>query len=98
MRNRRPVAYRISASDGLPRSVRVATAAALEALDNGLDAEHARAAVKDLILAVYGCRGSRGLPGSATATGGRGGLAGVARRLRCRMGSCRERRRSFPAS
>ncbi|WP_405814755.1 hypothetical protein OG241_09100 [Streptomyces sp. NBC_01390] len=56
---RRTVAYRLSAYDGLPRSVRVSAAAALEALDDGLDAEHARAAVKDLSLAVYDCRGSR---------------------------------------
>lgn len=56
---RRTVAYRLSAYDGLPRSVRVSAAAALEALDDGLDAERARAAVKDLSLAVYDCRGSR---------------------------------------
>lgn len=56
---RRTVAFRLSAYDGLPRSVRVSAAAALEALDDGLDAERARAAVKDLSLAVYDCRGSR---------------------------------------
>ncbi|MFD5474426.1 hypothetical protein [Streptomyces sp. NPDC127105] len=56
---RRTLAYRLSAYDGLPRSVRVSAAAALEALDDGLDAERARAAVKDLSLAVYDCRGSR---------------------------------------
>ncbi|MER7694258.1 hypothetical protein [Streptomyces sp. NPDC097610] len=56
---RRTVAYRLSAYDGLPRSVRVSAAAALEALDDGLDAERARAAVKDLSLAVYDCRGNR---------------------------------------
>ncbi|MEH0415947.1 hypothetical protein [Streptomyces sp. B21-083] len=56
---RRTVAYRLSAYDGLPRSVRVSAAAALEVLDDGLDAERARAAVKDLSLAVYDCRGNR---------------------------------------
>ncbi|WP_333753014.1 hypothetical protein [Streptomyces sp. IBSBF 2394] len=56
---RRTVAYRLSAYDDLPRSVRVSAAAALEALDDGLDAERARAAVKDLSLAVYDCRGNR---------------------------------------
>ena len=60
---RRTVAYRLSAYDGLPRSVRVSAAAALEALDDGLDAERARAAMKDLSLAVYDCRGNRH-PGS----------------------------------
>ncbi|MFI1488035.1 hypothetical protein [Streptomyces sp. NPDC020747] len=56
---RRTVAYRLSAYDGLPRSVRVSAAAALEVLDDGLDSERARAAVKDLSLAVYDCRGNR---------------------------------------
>ncbi|MFI5689077.1 hypothetical protein [Streptomyces sp. NPDC051636] len=56
---RRTVAYRLCAYDGLPRSVRVSAAAALEALDDGLDAERARAAVKDLSLAVYDSRGNR---------------------------------------
>ncbi|MEU3787729.1 hypothetical protein [Streptomyces sp900129855] len=56
---RRTIAYRLSAYEGLPRSVRVSAAAALEALDDGLDAERARAAVKDLSLAVYDCRGNR---------------------------------------
>ncbi|MET7989154.1 hypothetical protein [Streptomyces sp. NPDC005281] len=55
---RRALAYRVAASDGLPRSVRVAAAAALEALDDGLDAERAQAALKDLILAVYRFRAS----------------------------------------
>ncbi|MFF8097938.1 hypothetical protein [Streptomyces sp. NPDC016675] len=60
---RRTVAYRLSAYDGRPRPVRVSAAAALEALDDGRDAERARAAVKDLSLAVYDCRGNRS-PGS----------------------------------
>ncbi len=60
---RRTVANRLSAHDGLPRSVRVPAAAALEALDDGLDAERTRAAMKDLSLAVYDCRGNRH-PGS----------------------------------
>ncbi|MEH0541581.1 hypothetical protein QA802_00340 [Streptomyces sp. B21-105] len=37
------VAYRLSAYDGLPRSVRVSAAAALEALDDGWDVLAARA-------------------------------------------------------
>jgi hypothetical protein len=56
---RRTVAYRLSAYDGLPRSVRVPAAAALEAIDDGVDAERARAAVKELSLAVYECRSRR---------------------------------------
>lgn len=36
---RRTVAYRLSAYDGLPRSVRVSAAAALEAVDDGADAK-----------------------------------------------------------
>lgn len=63
---RRTVAYRLSAYDGLPRSVRVSAAAALEALDDGADAERARAAVKELSLAVYECRSGRSLQGDAS--------------------------------
>ncbi|MEU8992887.1 hypothetical protein AB0C98_42025 [Streptomyces sp. NPDC048558] len=63
---RRTVAYRLSAYDGLPRSVRVSAAAALEALDDGADAERARAAVKELPLAVYECRNGRSLQGDAS--------------------------------
>jgi hypothetical protein len=63
---RRTVAYRLSAYDGLPRSVRVSAAAALEALDDGADAERARAAVKELSLAVYECRNGRSLTGDAS--------------------------------
>jgi hypothetical protein len=65
---RRTVAYRLSAYDGLPRSVRVPAAAALEALDDGVDAERARAAVKELSLAVYECRSGRSLQGNASDT------------------------------
>ncbi|MEW1552015.1 hypothetical protein [Streptomyces tsukubensis] len=50
---RRTLAYRLAASDGLPRPVRVSAAAALEALDQGLDAEHAQAAMTALSLTVY---------------------------------------------
>ncbi len=50
---RRTLAYRVCAYDGLPLRVRVAAAGALEAIDHGLDAEQAQAAVKDLTLAVY---------------------------------------------
>jgi hypothetical protein len=63
---RRTVAYRLSAYDGLPRSARVSAAAALEALDDGADAERARAAVKELSLAVYECRNGRSLQGEAS--------------------------------
>jgi hypothetical protein len=63
---RRTIAYRLSAYDGLPRSVRVSAAAALEALDDGADAERARAAVKELSLAVYDYRRGRSLQGDAT--------------------------------
>ncbi|MCX2928406.1 hypothetical protein [Streptomyces sp. NEAU-W12] len=63
---RRTVAYRLSAYDGLPRSVRVSAAAALEALDDGVDAERARTAVKELSLAVYECRSGRSLQGDVT--------------------------------
>ncbi|MFC4505974.1 MULTISPECIES: hypothetical protein [Streptomyces] len=51
---RRTVAYRLSAYDGLPRSVRVSAAAALEALDDGLDAERARAAAKEHLRRLFG--------------------------------------------
>lgn len=63
---RRTVAYRLAAYDGLPRSVRVSAAAALEALDDGSDAEHARAAMKELSLAVYECRRGRPLQRDAS--------------------------------
>ncbi|MFI2215101.1 hypothetical protein, partial [Streptomyces sp. NPDC020141] len=47
---RRTLAYRFAAFDGLPRPVRVAAAEALEALDQGLDADRARAAMTALSL------------------------------------------------
>ncbi len=50
---RRTVAYGLAASEGLPGRVRVSTAAALEAIDKGLDAQCAREAVKALTVAVY---------------------------------------------
>uniref|UniRef100_A0AAU2JH38 Uncharacterized protein n=1 Tax=Streptomyces sp. NBC_00049 TaxID=2903617 RepID=A0AAU2JH38_9ACTN len=56
---RRTVAYRVSAYEGLPLAVRVSAAAALEAVDHGLDAERARAAMKALSLTVYDHRGGR---------------------------------------
>ncbi|MEU4090177.1 hypothetical protein [Streptomyces aureus] len=95
---RRTAAYCSAASEGLPHSVQVAAAAVLETLDDDVDADRAQAAFKDLIVAVYDSRGQHGLSGSSTADGGRGGLAGVVRRLRRRSGPARKRRRSFPAS
>lgn len=56
---RRTVAYRLAAYDGLPRAVRVSAAEALEAIDEGLDADRARAAVKALTIAVYDFRTGR---------------------------------------
>lgn len=56
---RRTVAYQVSAFDGLPLAVRVSAAAALEAVDQGLDAERAQAAMKALSLTVYDHRGGR---------------------------------------
>ncbi|OKK17224.1 hypothetical protein AMK16_20230 [Streptomyces sp. CB00455] len=56
---RRTVAYRVSAYDGLPLAVRVSAAAALEAVDQGQDAERARAAMKALSLTVYDHRAGR---------------------------------------
>ncbi|MFF5446292.1 hypothetical protein [Streptomyces sp. NPDC012888] len=50
---RRSIAYRLAAHDGLPLPVRVSAAAALEAVDRGVDEEKAQAAVKALSLAVY---------------------------------------------
>ncbi|MER5996427.1 hypothetical protein [Streptomyces viridosporus] len=50
---RRTVAYGLAASEGLPGRVRVSAAAALEAIDKGLDAQCAREAVKALTVAVY---------------------------------------------
>ncbi|MFD3524829.1 hypothetical protein [Streptomyces sp. NPDC058653] len=56
---RRILACWIAAYDGLPRAVRLSAAEALEALDAGLDADRARAAVKALTRAVYTSRTSR---------------------------------------
>ncbi|MER5930914.1 hypothetical protein [Streptomyces sp. NPDC002054] len=56
---RRTVAYRVAAYDGLPLAVRVSAAAALEAVDQGVDAERAHAAMKALSLTVYDHRGVR---------------------------------------
>jgi hypothetical protein len=50
---RRTLAYRIAADDGLPHTLRTAAAAALEAIDDGLDDGRARDAVRRLALAVY---------------------------------------------
>ncbi|MEU0029603.1 hypothetical protein [Streptomyces sp. NPDC006335] len=63
---RRTIAYRLSAYDGLPRSVRMSAAAALEAPDDGADTERARADVKELSLAVYESRNGRSLTGDAS--------------------------------
>ncbi|MFM9709077.1 hypothetical protein [Streptomyces galilaeus] len=50
---RRTVAYQLAAYDGLPHAVRLSAAGALETLDEGLDAERARAAMKALSRTVY---------------------------------------------
>ncbi|WP_146166801.1 hypothetical protein [Streptosporangium nondiastaticum] len=50
---RRTLAYRVSAFDALPRPVQLAAAAALEAIDQGTDAEQVEAAMKDLALTAY---------------------------------------------
>ncbi len=56
---RRGVAYRVCAHEGLPQAVRVSAAAALEAVDEGVDAGRAHAAVRALSLAVYDQRAAR---------------------------------------
>ncbi|MYZ40826.1 MULTISPECIES: hypothetical protein [unclassified Streptomyces] len=56
---RRTVAYRVTAFDGLPRAVRVSAAEALEAVDQGRDAERAGAAMRALSLTVYDHRHAR---------------------------------------
>ncbi|MGV9758639.1 hypothetical protein ACWDUC_22805 [Streptomyces tricolor] len=53
---RRTVAYRMSAYDSLPRQVRLSAAEALEAIDDGQDAETARTTLQALTMAVYDCR------------------------------------------
>jgi hypothetical protein len=56
---RRTVAYRLAAHEALPNAVRVAAAAALEAIDAGRDRDRARAAVAALALTAYDCRATR---------------------------------------
>ncbi|MFD3545528.1 hypothetical protein ACFWUW_07885 [Streptomyces sp. NPDC058655] len=56
---RRTLAYRISAYEGLPHPVQVSAAAALEAIDHGLDADRAESAMKALCITVYDSRGAR---------------------------------------
>ncbi|MFF0554207.1 hypothetical protein ACFYUL_35145 [Streptomyces sp. NPDC004311] len=56
---RRAFAYRVCAQEGLPPAVRVSAAAALEAVDQGVDAGRAHAAMKALSLTVYDHRGAR---------------------------------------
>ncbi|MEJ8640303.1 hypothetical protein WKI68_00465 [Streptomyces sp. MS1.HAVA.3] len=56
---RRTMAYRISAYEGLPHQVRASAAAALEAIDQGLDAKRAETAMKELCLTVYDNRAAR---------------------------------------
>ncbi|WP_374778097.1 hypothetical protein OG756_40030 [Streptomyces sp. NBC_01310] len=56
---RRTMAYRISAYEGLPHQVRASAAAALEAIDQGLDAKRAETAMKELCLTVYDNRSGR---------------------------------------
>ncbi|MEU6083398.1 hypothetical protein [Streptomyces sp. NPDC047108] len=48
---RRKAAYRLTAADGLPHTVREAAAAALEAIDDARDAE-TQSAIEDLMKAV----------------------------------------------
>ncbi|MGW5638390.1 hypothetical protein [Streptomyces sp. NPDC003832] len=50
---RRTIAYRMSAYDGLPRDVRLSAAEVLETVDDGSDAEAARAALRALSVMVY---------------------------------------------
>ncbi|WP_432082971.1 hypothetical protein [Streptomyces sp. WAC 04229] len=58
-RARRVVAYRLAAHEALPRAVSLSAAAALEAIDHGLDDKRARAAVQALASTVYDCRAGR---------------------------------------
>ncbi|MEV5646458.1 hypothetical protein AB0L67_41445 [Streptomyces flaveolus] len=57
---RRTAAYLLAAHEALPNAVRVAAAAALEAIDAGRDCDQARAAVAALTLTAYDCRAARG--------------------------------------
>ncbi|MEU3290659.1 MULTISPECIES: hypothetical protein [Streptomyces] len=52
----RALAYRAAAYEGLPASVRVPAAAALEVIDEGLDEDRTVAALGALIRAVYDLR------------------------------------------
>ncbi|WP_327266496.1 hypothetical protein OG444_38385 [Streptomyces sp. NBC_01232] len=56
---RRKMAYRISAYEGLPYPVRTSAAAALEAIDQGVDPKRAETAMKALCLTVYDNRRGR---------------------------------------
>ncbi|MFE9929297.1 hypothetical protein [Streptomyces sp. NPDC005533] len=56
---RRTMAYRIAAYEGLPHPVQTSAAAALEAIDEGLDAKRAETAMKALSLTVYDNRRGR---------------------------------------
>ncbi|MGW6985059.1 hypothetical protein ACWGE1_37330 [Streptomyces sp. NPDC054932] len=56
---RRTMAYRISAYEGLPYPVRNSAAAALEAIDHGVDPERAETAMKALCITVYDNRRPR---------------------------------------
>lgn len=56
---RRDVAYQLSALDSLPLPVRVSAAAALEAIDQGLDVDRAQAAMDALSFTVYKHRNGR---------------------------------------
>ncbi|WP_225638581.1 hypothetical protein [Streptomyces solaniscabiei] len=58
-KTRRTVAYQLAAHEALPTVVRVAAAAALEAIDAGRDRDQARAAVAALALTAYDCRAPR---------------------------------------
>lgn len=54
---RRAAAYRLAASESLPRTVRVSAAGALEILDGTSDPDRGRVAVEALALTIYECRG-----------------------------------------
>lgn len=56
---RRTMAYRIAAYEGLPHPVQTSAAAALEAIDHGLDAKRAETAMRALCITVYDNRRGR---------------------------------------
>ncbi|MFG2987747.1 hypothetical protein ACGFZK_00210 [Streptomyces sp. NPDC048257] len=56
---RRTMAYRISAYEGLPHPVQTSAAAALEAIDHGLDPKRAETAMRALCITVYDNRRGR---------------------------------------